>query len=220
MAYHMFTGIVAARVRVSAVANVEGRLDVWVDLGADSFGLQLGASVAVDGVCLTVAAIDGTKAKFQVVSETLALTTLGSLAAGAYVNIERSYRAGDEIGGHEVAGHVVGTGLVSAVEARSGETAMRIDVKREWMKYVLHKGFIAIDGASLTIGQTNAAGSFWLHLIPETLSRTGLGVKVVGDLVNVELDARTVAIVDTVERVMAERFASTEGFAATSGSAA
>ncbi len=84
---------------------------------------------------------------------------------------------------------------------------MRIDVKGEWMKYILPKGFVAIDGASLTVGETNAAGCLWLHLIPETLSRTSLGVKTVGDLVNVELDARTVAIVDTVERVLEQRFA-------------
>jgi riboflavin synthase len=204
MGWPMFTGIVADRARVLSATVEEERLDIWIDLAAHAGGLQLGASVAVDGVCLTVVEIDGTRARFQVITETLRRTTLGNLAPGSLVNVERSYRIGDELGGHEVAGHVIGIGLIGAVDVGRGETAMRIDVKGDWMKYILPKGFVAIDGASLTVGETSS-GCLWLHLIPETLRRTGLGVKAVGDLVNVELDARTVAIVDTVERVLEQR---------------
>jgi riboflavin synthase len=206
----MFTGIVADRACVLSASSEGGRLDLWIDLGAYAQGLQLGASVAIDGVCLTAVETNGNHVKFQVVTETLSRTTLGSLAPGSLVNIERSYRIGDEVGGHEVAGHVIGTALVGAVEVSSGETAMRIDVKSDWMKYILPKGFIAIDGASLTVGETGSA-YLWLHLIPETLRRTSLGTKLVGDLVNVELDARTVAIVDTVERVLEQRFGNQVG---------
>lgn len=206
----MFTGIVAGRARVVSVTAVGGRVDLWIDLGSLAAGVQLGASVAVDGVCLTAVDVDDVWVKFQVVTETLERTTLGTLREGDRVNIERSYRIGDEVGGHEVSGHVIGTGAIGAVQTTNGETAMRIDVKSEWMKYILPKGFVAIDGASLTIGET-AAASFWLHLIPETLARTSLGEKSVGSKVNVELDARTVAIVDTVERVLAARFGTTPG---------
>ncbi len=95
----MFTGIIAERARVAAATIDGGRLDIWIDLAAHAKGLQLGASVAVDGVCLTAVAVDGTRAKFQVVTETLHRTTLGGLATGAYVNIERSYRAGRKLAG-------------------------------------------------------------------------------------------------------------------------
>lgn len=206
----MFTGIVAGRAQVVLVTAVGGRVDLSIDLGSLATGLQLGASVAVDGVCLTAVETDDVRVKFQVVTETLRRTTLGTLGEGDWVNVERSYRVGDEVGGHEVAGHVAGTGLIAAVHTSSGETAMRIDVTSDWMKYILPKGFVAIDGASLTIGETGEA-AFWLHLIPETLARTSLGAKGVGSRVNVELDARTVAIVDTVERVMAQRFGALPG---------
>jgi riboflavin synthase len=186
--------------------TVEGRLDVVIDLGLElARGLELGASVSVDGVCLTVAALDGARALFQIIPETLDRTTLADLKVGSVVSIERSYRVGDEIGGHEVSGHITGTGRIIAIQEDGARHMVRVVVPPEWLKYILPKGFIAIDGSSLTVGDTQAEGSFELHLIPETLRLTNLGKKVVGDRVNVELDARTVAIVDTVERVLAQR---------------
>lgn len=201
----MFTGIVAATAPVVGVAAVDGRLDVWIGLGDLASGLQPGASVAIDGVCLTAVSGDHNGVLFQVIEETLRRTTLSRLAVGTWVNVERSYRIGDELGGHELSGHVMGTGEILRIDTKSGETAMVIAVPPTWMKYILTKGFIAIDGASLTVGETSPQGEFWLHLIPETLTRTTLGKRSVGERVNVELDARTVAIVDTVERVLAAR---------------
>jgi len=201
----MFTGIVAGTAEVTEVAVVGARLDVWLALGALAAGVQVGASVAIDGVCLTVVEKSQRGVLFHVIEETLKLTTLSRLTAGTIVNVERSYRIGDELGGHEVSGHVAGTGQITRVEVRSGETAMEIAVPAAWMKYILPKGFVAVDGASLTVGETSAEGRFWLHLIPETLTRTTLGRRVAGDRVNIELDARTVAIVATVERVLAAR---------------
>jgi riboflavin synthase len=156
-------------------------------------------------VCLTVAGIDGTRALFQVVAETLERTTLGALEVGSVVSVERSYRVGDELGGHELAGHIIGTGCITEVRREGGRHDLRVGVPREWMKYIFPKGFIAVDGSSLTVGDTDPAGSFALHLIPETLRLTKFGSKGVGDRVNIELDARTVAIVDTVERVLEQR---------------
>jgi riboflavin synthase len=203
----MFSGITRGTRAVVERRSLEGRLDVVIDLGLDlAQGLELGASVSVDGVCLTAAALDGARVLFQIIPETLDRTTLAELQVGSVVNIERSYRVGDEIGGHEVSGHISGTGRIAAVQADGARHTLRVAVPPEWLKYILPKGFIAIDGSSLTVGETQPGGSFELHLIPETLRLTNLGKKVVGDRVNVELDARTVAIVDTVERVLAQRF--------------
>jgi riboflavin synthase len=171
-------------------------------------GLKVGASVSIDGVCETVVSIDGDDVLFEAIRETLDKTTLGALAAGSKVSVERSYRIGDELGGHEVAGHVTCTGTIDAVQRQGDVCDLRVGVPSALMRYILPKGFIAVDGSSLTVGTTDARGSFDLHLIPETVRLTNLGDKRVGDRVNVELDARTVAIVDTVERVLAARAAS------------
>lgn len=202
----MYSGITRGTRKVSARRSLEGHVDLVVDLGQDlSAGLELGASVALDGVCLTVAGQQGFEVLFQVIPETLERTTLGALEVGSSVSVERSYRVGDELGGHEVAGHVIGTGRVASVGRAGGRYTLRVAVPREWMKYIFTKGFIAVDGSSLTVGATYPDGAFDLHLIPETLRLTKFGQKVVGDLVNIELDARTVAIVDTVERVLEQR---------------
>lgn len=202
----MYSGITRGTRRVVEKRSFDGRIDLLVELEKDlSANLELGASVACDGVCLTVAGIDGTRALFQVVAETLERTTLGELEVGSVVSVERSYRVGDELGGHELAGHVIGTGSISEVRREGGRHDLRVSVPREWMKYIFPKGFIAVDGSSLTVGDTDPAGSFALHLIPETLRLTKFGSKGVGDRVNIELDARTVAIVDTVERVLEQR---------------
>jgi riboflavin synthase len=202
----MYSGITRGTRHVVEKRAVEGRVDLVVDLGAElTTGLEVGASVAIDGVCLTVAGFEGPAVLFQAVPETLARTTLGLLEVGSSVSVERSCRVGDEIGGHEVAGHVTGMGRITAVEHGAGRHDLRVEVPREWMKYIFPKGFIAVDGSSLTVGTTYPEGAFDLHLIPETLRITNLGRKEIGDLVNIELDWRTVAIVDSVERILEQR---------------
>jgi riboflavin synthase len=208
----MYSGITRGTRNVVEMRRVDGRVDLVVDLGADlTIGLEMGASVAIDGVCLTVAGLEGSAVLFQAIPETLARTTLGTLDVGSSVSVERSCRVGDEIGGHEVAGHVTGMGRIAAVESGGGRHDLRVDVPREWMKYIFPKGFIAVDGSSLTVGATYPEGAFDLHLIPETLRLTNLGRKRVGDRVNIELDWRTVAIVDSVERVLEQRQAAAAG---------
>jgi riboflavin synthase len=207
----MFTGITRGTFPVSDVRRSGSILRYTVDLPAElASGLELGASVAIEGVCQTVVEITpsangGVGAAFQAIDETLRRTTLGALQKGASVSVERSARLSDELGGHLLAGHVSGTGTVLAVQVGDGVHDLQIEVPPAFMKYVLPKGFIAVDGSSLTVGLTDPRGSFWLHLIPETLRVTNLGHKGPGDRVNVELDAHTVAIVDTVERVLHER---------------
>jgi riboflavin synthase len=202
----MFTGITRGTFVVTQAERTPNLLRFAVALSDELIeGLRTGASVAIDGVCQTVVAIEDHEVVFEAIRETLDKTTLGQLVPSMRVSVERSYRIGDELGGHEVAGHVIGTGLVQAVHATGEVYDLRIAVPAAWMKYILPKGFIAVDGSSLTVGETDPAGSFMLHLIPETLRLTNLGHKDVDDRVNIELDPRTVAIVDTVERVLAER---------------
>jgi riboflavin synthase len=200
----MFTGIVQALLPVVELVRSPGLLRIGLALPeAQRRGLALGASVAVDGVCLTVAEMAGERVYFDAMAETLRKTTLGSLAEGDLVNVERSASVGDEIGGHLVSGHVMGTAEIVAIERPEGNHAARFRVPAAWMKYVLPKGFIALDGASLTVVDTDRArGEFSVWFIPETLRRTTFGRKGVGARVNVEIDARTQAIVDTVEAVL------------------
>ena len=203
----MFTGITRGTFEVVSVDRRPGLLTYSVALPARfREGLEIGASVSIDGVCQTVVELSADGVVFEAIQETLDLTTLDALEKGQVVAVERSCRVGDEIGGHDVAGHVNGTGQVVERSDAGEGLDLVIEVPSVWMRFVLNKGFIAIDGSSLTVGRVDApAGRFHLHLIPETLRLTNLGRKQVGDRVNVELEARTVAIVETVERVLAER---------------
>lgn len=201
----MFTGITRGTFEVVEVRREPNLLRFAVDLGSYGEGLELGASVSIDGVCQTVVRVEGTVVHFDAIAETLDKTTLGRLEEGTTVSVERSARVGDEIGGHDVSGHVRGRGRVAEITRDSHDVALTIEVDPAWMKYIMPKGYIAIDGSSLTVGETDPAGRFALYLIPETLRLTNFDRRQVGDEVNVELDPRTVAIVDTVERVLAER---------------
>ncbi|MDD9937395.1 MAG: riboflavin synthase subunit alpha [Myxococcales bacterium] len=205
----MFTGITRGTFPITVAERSGQLLRFTVELPAAMVeGLQIGASVSIDGVCQTVVEIDGQHITFEAIEETLRLTTLDELREGSQVAVERSFKVGDEVGGHEVSGHVSGTGTIESVHEDGDVHDLRIGVPGEWMKYILEKGFVAVDGSSLTVGETShegERGAFVVHLIPETLRLTNLGKKAVGARVNIELDARTVAIVETVERVLAER---------------
>ncbi|MEY4582126.1 MAG: hypothetical protein RL701_6829 [Pseudomonadota bacterium] len=202
----MYTGITRGIFPVSRVEDHPGFTRFSVALNsALTRDIQTGASVAIDGVCCTVVEFTDTELSFDAMQETRSLTTLSELRVGRGVSVERSCRVGDELGGHDVFGHVIGTGVVTRVEAIGGQLDLTIQVPPAWMKFILHKGFIAVDGSSLTVGDVRREGTFDLHLIPETLRVTNFAARRVGDRVNVELDSRTVAIVETVERVLADR---------------
>lgn len=209
----MFTGITRGTFEVVEVERSPDLLRYRVDLGAYGRGLELGASVSIDGCCQTVVELDddGERciATFDAIVETLNKTTLDTLEAGQKVSVERSARVGDEIGGHDVSGHVVGTGRIVTAKRDGQKVSLTLEVAPGWMKYIQHKGFIALDGCSLTVGDVDAeAARFDVHLIPETLRLTNFGAKTEqcesGEtpIVNVELDPKTVAIVDTVERLL------------------
>ena len=197
----MFTGIVKQTSPVVTVDRRENAMSFVLDLGPYAAGLQIGASVAVSGVCLTVTALDEGRASFDVMGETLVKTSLGELQPGSLVNVERSATVGAEIGGHDVSGHVTGKGVVTKIEQPTNNYIVTIGMNPEWMDYVFPKGFIAVDGCSLTIVDVGPDW-FTVHLIPETLHRTTFSTKSVGDPVNIEIDSRTQAIVNTMKEYL------------------
>lgn len=200
----MFTGIVKGLGSIASLEEKPGLRSFVVELPAGyGAGLQRGASVAIDGACLTATEIEGDRVRFDAMQETLDKTLVGGYTVGSRVNVERSFRAGDEVGGHIVSGHVTGMGEIVSIETPANNHIVTFRVPTEWMKYILPKGFITLDGCSLTIVEVNReTGTFTVWLIPETLAITTFGTRRVGDRVNVELDPQTRAIVDTVEHYL------------------
>jgi riboflavin synthase len=201
----MFTGIVQGTAKVVHI-DKKDRFQTHVLLleGALNEGLEIGASVAHNGCCLTVTKIEGTQISFDLMQATLALTNLGELEEGDSVNIERAAKFGDEIGGHSMSGHISLMAEISEVIDTPNNRTIWFTLPQESMKYVLAKGYIGLDGCSLTIGEVED-NRFSVHLIPETLERTLFGRRQAGEKINVEFDPQTQAIVDTVERVLAAK---------------
>jgi riboflavin synthase len=206
----MFTGVVQALGTVVGVepaprphgpGGLAHRFDL--DLGALAAGLQLGASVAVNGVCLTLAERRGTVGVFHVVPETWQRSTLGSLRRGDAVHLENTLRVGDALDGHFVQGHVDGTGHLERIERRAGEWKLWIQAPVELVRYIVPKGSIAIDGTSLTI--VDATGElFSVALIPTTLERTTFARRQPGDRVNLETDILARLIVARLDALAAD----------------
>ena len=195
----MFTGIVEG---IGRITEIEGEMVIRLCIELPSVeDLAIGGSVAIDGVCLTAVEINGKVVSFDVIPETLSLTTLADLKAGAKVNVERALRMGDELGGHLLSGHIMGKGKIIQQQKDENHHDIHIELDEKIMKFIQEKGFIAIDGISLTVGKVSAQ-SFALHLIPETLRLTTINYKSEGDYVNVEIDSTTRTIVETVERML------------------
>lgn len=203
----MFTGIVQGIAQIYAIKDSDNFRTQIVKLPAEMRkGLAIGASVANNGVCLTVTEIHDDLVSFDLMQETLRITNLGGLKARDFVNIERAMQMGAEIGGHILSGHVYCTASVSQIieSENNRQVWFKLPTKKDVMKYILTKGFIAIDGISLTIGEVKN-DEFCVNLIPETLHRTLIGKRQIGDLVNIEIDPQTQAIVDTVENYLKAR---------------
>ena len=202
----MFTGIVQGTAEIIAVEEKELFRTHIVRLPEELLpGLALGASVAHNGCCLTVTAIEGDCVSFDLIKETLRITNLGELKVGDVVNIERAAKFSDEIGGHLMSGHIMTTAEICKIIQSENNREVWFKLQEaSQIKYILHKGFVGIDGISLTVGDVTKS-KFCVHLIPETLERTTLGAKKLGHKVNIEIDPHTQAIVETVERVLAQR---------------
>lgn len=199
----MFSGIVSGMATVTSLIDHDNvRTFVLTSSNGLFDDVQIGASVSVSGTCLTVTAHEQHNATFDVISESLDRTNLGTLEFGNKVNIERSMSFGAEVGGHVMSGHVMATAeIVSIVENR-----WTFQIDPQYMKFIFQKGFIGLDGCSLTVVDPDAkVGTFSVALIPETIEKTTFGKKQVGEKVNVEIDPMIQAVVETVERYMKER---------------
>ena len=199
----MFTGIVQGIGQIISLSEVNTVTTVEIKL-PNVDNLAIGASVSINGVCLTVVRIDSDIVRFDIINETMERTNLGDLTIGDSVNIERSLKFGDEVGGHILSGHIIGTGIISAKTRSGDQMSLSIIAPPSIRKYLTEKGYIAIDGISLTVGQVDN-GVFDLHIIPETMRLTTLDAKGIGDVVNIEVDSNTQLIVETIERVLKER---------------
>ena len=202
----MFTGIVQGIGVVTQLADRKGirRVQVRMPKGYEE-GLATGASIAINGLCLTVVGWDDQGVQFDVIDESLRLSNLSDLREGSLVNIERAAKFGDEIGGHVLSGHIHGLATVIDVVQAEANLAVWVSVPDALSKYVLPKGYVSLNGCSLTVGELVKNGQFSIHLIPETRSLTIFGQVRSGDQLNLEIDSQTQAIVDTVERVLDQR---------------
>jgi riboflavin synthase len=207
----MFTGIVQGIATVSTVIDRPGLRSYTLQFPPGfADGLQIGASVAIDGVCLTVTTLLGDDAAaFDVMQQSLALTTLAGLVPGSRINAERAARDGAEIGGHPLSGHIDFMAGVVQIRRPENNHVLRFAVPAPWMRYVFAKGYIAVNGASLTVAEAGreAGGGGWFEvwLIPETLRLTTFADKAEGSAVNIEIERQTQVFVDTVREAIEEK---------------
>ena len=204
----MFTGIVQAVAQLATLTDQPGlrSFELAFPPGFDA-GLEIGASVSCDGVCLTVTDRPSPNhACFDVMQQSLALSTLGGLAAGSLINVERAARDGAEIGGHPLSGHVDCLATLLTIHRPENNCVLRLGVPASHRRYVFAKGYIAVNGASLTVAEVDRAqGWFEVWLIPETLRQTTFGEKREGDALNLEIERATQVLVDTVREALDER---------------
>lgn len=197
----MFTGIITGVGSLASRGMRGGDARLKIAIGNLPFDdVSLGESIAVNGVCLTVVGFDADHFEADASTETLSLTTLGDLQAGACVNLERALRAGDRLGGHLVSGHVDGVGTVVEVWEDARAQRWRFSAPKPLMRYIAQKGSICVDGVSLTV---NAIGNedFEVALVPHTIANTAFAATQVGDAVNLEIDQ----VARYVERLLTER---------------
>ncbi|SEH08040.1 riboflavin synthase subunit alpha [Candidatus Venteria ishoeyi] len=201
----MFTGIVQGQAKVLRFEKKSQAAHLVLELPADLRDkIALGGSIAVNGACLTVTAFEGAQVSFDLIMETLRVTNLGDLQPGSLVNVERAAKFNDEIGGHLLSGHVHTVAEISAIEQPEDNRVLTFKLEPQWQKYILNKGYIGLNGCSLTIAEV-LENQFKVYLIPETLRITTFGTLQTGARVNIEIDTQTQAVVDTVERVLAQR---------------
>ena len=203
----MFTGIVQGKATIADIAD-QGEMRTLVLDFPEGFceDLAIGASVSVDGVCLTVTEIlSPTRASFDVILQSLRVTTLGGIPTLGIVNVERAAKEGAEIGGHPMSGHIDFSARIDTITASDANKMIRIAIPQDFRRYIFPKGYIAINGCSLTVSEVSRSeGWIEIWLIPETRRATVLDDKKVGDMLNVEIERGTQVMVDTVREAVDE----------------
>jgi len=207
----VFTGIVQGVSTITSINDVEGMRSFTLKLPPGfSDGLRVGASVSVDGVCLTITSVlSSTSVEFDVILQSLSVTTLGSYRVGSTVNVERAAKDGAEIGGHPLSGHIDFAAQIESVRTSQNNHVLRVQVPPDFRKYIFPKGYIAINGSSLTISEVDRlAGWFEVWLIPETRRMTVFEQKQAGDWLNIEIERGTQVVVDKVRATVEETLGS------------
>ncbi len=201
----MFSGIVQRTLSIQSLEKKTGLWTLSITLPKEMLeGLTLGASIALNGTCLTVCKMEGGNVWFDVMMATLSVTNLLDLRVGSQVNVERAARFGDDIGGHQLSGHVFGQTSIVEIERPENNRIIWFDIPAQFKAYIFDKGYIGLNGCSLTIAKVEET-RFCVYLIPETLSITTFGELEVGANINLEVDSHTQAVVDTVERMLLQR---------------
>ena len=199
----MFTGIVQEIGIISSKEKTKAGISLEVVVEPTFLkNLDIGASIAVNGVCLTVTKFYQNSVAFDVIPETLRVTNLEEISVSSKVNMERSLKFGDEVGGHILSGHISCRGPAKLIES-GDEVELVVECPDEWVNYIFLKGYVAINGASLTVAKKTDK-SFSVFLIPETLSATNLSEVQNGNLLNIEVDQTTYAAVKAAEARLAE----------------
>lgn len=198
----MFSGIVQETGKVIGFVKEKDIYNLSIECSSEFISdLKKGASISVDGVCLTVKDENPEILRFDLVEETIKRTNFQNIKTGDNVNLERSLKMGDEIGGHPVSGHIHGISKVISIDKRDQSWDVKFSVEPFMHDYMLHKGYVAVNGCSLTVGEVSNE-SFMIHLIPETLSITNLFQLEQDSVVNIELDQNTIIIADTVKKYL------------------
>lgn len=199
----MFSGIVQGKGKVLKIISYKNHISIEISSPKNfNKNLKKGMSVSVNGVCLT-SLDDGKKSlKFDVINETLSKTNICKTKKGSIVNLERSITASTEIGGHLMSGHIHFSGKVEKIKTKNTNKDIQINFPTKYKEYIFEKGYIGVNGCSLTLGKVNK-NSFYVHLIPETLQVTNLNDLKKGSLVNIEIDQNTIAVVETVKNSLA-----------------
>ena len=201
----MFSGIVQTVGKIESIKDKNHIKTIIIETHGDYLeDIAIGQSVSVDGVCLSLVKKNNEYCEFEAVEETINRTTLGSYKQGTKVNLEKSLKFGDTVGGHFVSGHIHTRGRIVEVELVGESKNILVEIEEKWIKYLTEKGYISVNGASITIGKVSK-NTFYVHLIPETLKTTNLDELIYDNYVNLEFDQATIAIVDTTERLINQK---------------
>jgi riboflavin synthase len=201
----MFTGIVQTSLPINNIVKKNGLWSLTLILPNSMLpGLTIGASIALNGSCLTVTTIEQNTITFDVMMATLNLTNLNALNMGSAVNVERAARFGDDIGGHQLSGHIFGQVPIVEIQRPENNCIIWFAIPEKFKGYIFDKGYIGLNGCSLTIADVKD-DRFCVYLIPETLNITTYKNAAVGDMINLEIDSHTQVVVETVERLLKQK---------------
>ena len=203
----VFTGIIQEKARIIKVEKLDNFSQIEIESSSAFIkGIKVGASVSIDGVCLTVTSIKGKSLTFDIIVETLNVTNLSNLKVSDLVNLERAARLGDEIGGHILSGHVSGIVAISEINKTANNYILFLEANDELIKYIFPKGYVSLNGISLTVGEVNRKKNiFSVYLIPETLRTTTMTEKKIGDMINLEIETQTRNMVDLINEMKEDK---------------